>query len=514
MPTIVRTIAETTQAITRPVVMDAIKLLKDYTGIGRDVEIQVFTGSNAAATPGSVLNSGNGENVKFDSHAKVYADYTERLVEAEALTIPSTWTDTPPFFLDEALNIYMRPIYAQTEVTISIRYRCPNEAAAQRWMNDITTRMSMERSNLPLELSYSYQIPPKFLEAAAHFHSLREEVAGYGDTFVEYLRKCFDDKVTVEMTMADKGHQFSVKETGVRILGWFDFTTPPQPERNDTNGTWVASFDFTFNYDKPISCFMRHPIIVHNQIVDGDYHRDPIPYDPMHYAQGSLTRHAYDHIAYENTRGYRHPVGGVVMPSFDDWDPKSFSRFTTSAYTSLIFVEPDDPYQIANLYKLNPWQLGDQFLHWIENNPTLVFKEEMSPLILELYVGNNRWTPEGIYLDEHLNLRSVTPLDERKVHHLRIAITTDLSRLSAPYRAILCKDGKSCLEFLKLIDPTLEERGFLPKLRGGKVVGRLDFDRAISAIGTTDPIYRTTPEHRLFTVGQFIIYVGKPDGYL
>lgn len=514
MPTIVKTIAETTQAITRPVVMDAIKLLKDYTGIGRDVEIQVFTGANAAATPGSVLNNGNGDKVRFDSHAKVYADYTERVKETEILTIPTNWRDAVPYFLDESLEIFMRPIYAQAEVVLSIRYRCPNEAAAQRWINDITTRMAMERSNLPLELTYSYQIPEEFLLAAAHFHDLREQQAGYGQSFVEYLRECFDDKVTVEGTMADKGHQFSVKETGIRILGWFDFTTPPQAERNDTNGTWVASFDFTFVYDKPIATIMNHPIVIHNQIVDDQYHRNPMPYNPEHYAQAGWSRRYYDNIAFADTRGYQHPIGGVVMPSFDDWNPGNFSQYTTSAFTTLVFVDNDDPYQICNLRELGVWELNPIFIDWIHSNRKAVFKEQMSPLVIEFYTGNDRYTPEGLYLDDQLNLRSVTPLEERKQHHLRIALTTDLTRLSAPYRAALCKDGKACLEFLRVIDPTLEARGYLPRLRGGKLVGRLDFDRAISAIGTTDPYYRTAPERRWFRVSQFVIYVGDPNGCL
>lgn len=508
MPAVVKTIAETTQAITRPVVLGAIELLKQYTGIKKEVQVQVFTNSNAAATPGSQLDGGNGDAVRFDSHEKVKVDYTEEYDDTDALTAPTNWRDNVPVFLDEALQIFIRPVYVKATVNLRVEYRCPNEAAAQRWISEIRTYVSMERAELPMELEYSYQIPMAYMVILAHLHDLRERTAGYGQEYVEYLREKFDDRVTVEKTNAEKGHQFSVQERQGGILGWFDFSMVPQAERNDSNGTWTASFGFTFTYDKPISMMLNYPVVVHNQVVDKKYRKDPTPYTLTEKRLMNISRRAYESLPFTRPKVFEHPIGGFVVPSFDDWNPRTFDAHTTSVFTTLVIVDSEDPYQVTNLRDMGRWAINPILLEWVIANRKSVFKKNMSPFVIEVYTGDDRWTPEALYLDESLNLRTVTPLDERKVHHLRFAMVSDLTVLSEPYARSLCLSGKVAIEVLRIIDPTLEARGFIPRLRGGKMVAPLDWYEAVKAIGTTDPTWKTRPEYRRMTVGQFIFYTG------
>jgi len=508
MPAVVKTIAETTQAITRPVVLGAIELLKQYTGIKKEVQVQVFTNSNASATPGSTLDGGNGDNVRFDAHEKVKVDYTEEYDDTDALTAPTNWRDNVPVFLDEPLQIFLRPVYVKATVNLRVEYRCPNEAAAQRWISEIRTYVSMERAELPMELEYSYQIPMAYMVILAHLHDLRESTAGYNQSYVDYLREKFDDRVTVEKTNAEKGHQFSVQERQGGILGWFDFTMVPQAERNDSNGTWTASFGFTFTYDKPISMMLNYPVVVHNRVVDAKYRKDPTPYTLTEKRLMNISRRAYESLPFTRPKVFEHPIGGFVVPSFDDWNPRSFDPHTTSVFTTLVIVDSDDPYQVTNLRDMGRWEINPILLEWTIANRKSVFKKNMSPFVIELYTGNDRWTHEALYLDESLNLRTVTPLDERKVHHLRFAMVSDLSVLSEPYAKALCLSGKVAQEVLRIVDPTLEARGYMPRLRGGKMVAPLDWYAAVKAIGTTDPTWKTRPEYRRMTVGQFIFYIG------
>lgn len=514
MPAVVKPIAETTQAITRPVVMGVVELLKQYTGIKKEVEVQVFTGSNAASTPGSLQSDPNGNNVRFDGHEKVKVDYTEEFEDTDALTATTNWRDNVPVFLDQPLQIFLRPVYVKAKVDLRVEYRCKNEAAAMRWLSEIRTYVSMERAELPMELEYTYQIPNAYMVILAHLHDLRESTAGYGETFVEWLRDKFDDRVTVEKTNGEKGHQFSVQERQGGVLGWFDFTMVPQAERNDTNGTWTASFGFTFIYDKPISMMLNYPVVVHNRVVSSKYRKNPTPYTLTEASLMNISRRAYQALPFTRPKAFQHPIGGIVIPSYDDWNPTTFNKHTTSVFTTLVIVESEDPYQIANLHDLGDWEINPILLEWIQANRKSVFKPQMSPIVIEVYTGNNRWTHEALYLDESLNLRTSTPLDERRVHHLRFAMVSDLSLLSEPYAKVLRANGKVALEVLQIVDPTLQARGLIPKLRGGKMVSALDWFAAVKGIGTTDPIWKTQPERRRMTVGQFIFYTGDRNGYI
>lgn len=511
MPVVVNTIKETTQAITRPVVLDALKILKQYTGIGNNVEIQVFTGSNASSLPGSLANAGNGDNVRFDSHEKLLADYTERFDENDYATAAVNWKDNVPYFLDAPLQIHMRPVIVKANIEIQIQYRCPNEAAAQRWLADIRQRISMERTVLPMELNYTYQIPMSYMVILAHLHDLRENVAGYNQSYLEWIQACFDDRVTVQKTNGEKGHQFTVCERQGGVLGEFDFTSVPTADRNESNSTWTVGFGFKFTYEKVISAVLEYPIVVHNQVVDAKFRKDPTPYTLTEKRLMNISRRAYEHMPYVAPKEWEHPIGGIVIPTYDDWFPDNFSKATTSVFTTLCTVDSDDPYQICNIRDLGPWQLNPLFLDWIQTNPKLCFSQTRSPLVIEFYTGNTRFTQEALYLDEQLNLRSVTPLNERLIHHLRFALVTDLTVISEPYQRNLRNHGAICQEFLRVIDPTLEQVGLLPKLRGGKMVAPLDYDKAVRAIGTTDPTYKTRPERRRLRVGQFVFYVGDKN---
>lgn len=512
MPIVTSMIAETTAAVRRPVVMSAIDALKRQTGIKENVQVQDVTDINSPALPGSKMVSDNREKNLYDGSEKLRVTHTEVYQESDILTASVAWMDKPAFFEDPTIDVKLWPVYARADISIDVQYRAPNEAAAKQWVADILQRMTMERGELALELAYSFQIPVGLLPYLAHFHELRENVAGYGQTPSEWIRAYSDERVVSELTMISKAPQLAVAERQGRVFGHFDFSSPPAPDRNDTNATWTVSFTFKFSYDKPIAVAMRYPVVIHNQLIAKPFRKGITPYAADGSGASAYTTKALDTFIYRLHDPYSNPNGGIVVPTFDDWNPKTYYRGTGSVFTCLIQVDPTDPYQVINLRDLGGFTINPDIMAFIRNNKSTVRTLYKSPVLITLYSGKTPFPDEGIYIDEHDNVRSRTPLDLRKVHHFRISVLMDLSLLTEEYTRRLQLDGKAALQIVKCISPGLEQAGLLPRLRGGKMIAPLDWVALLNNINTTDKLYYNQINRPRLTVGAFLIEAGvKPD---
>lgn len=517
MPKIKETLQETTQSIRRPVAHSVAQLILSYTGLdSSEIEIVDTNYASATAIPGSKLHgTGRSADKKFGGHSKLTLEYNEKYLEDNITSTAVAWRDNPCLFNDRDLVVDIRPIYARAEMTLNIQYRARSATLAQQWIDDIRHRVSAERAELPLTVNYRYDIPYHFMLRLAHIYECREKVAGFGDTFTEWLRKIADKSITTSSDSAGNNTVFSVSEIQTNVIGWFDFAVAPEAERNDENGTHTINFSFTFSYDKPIAVIMSHPIIVHNQLLDSRFLPNPAPYviDESGAAM-TITARALATVRNQSGVGPRpwvHPLGGIVYPSYDDWNPTTKPRWLQNIFTTIVTVDQNDPLLVCNLNDLPGFKLKPEFIEFIRKYPKYVFDQTYSPLVIVFFSGETRWSPEDLWIDEDLNIRAKSTISLRIIHHLMIGLSLDLSLLTTEGRRILREDGPIALTFLKAIDPTLESRGLLPKLLGGKVISKLDFHDTLMEIRTTDPVYLTRHNYPWHLVGYFLTEVSSGD---
>lgn len=517
MPKIKQTLQETTQSIRRPVAHAVAQLLMSYTGLdSNSVEIVDTNYAPAATIPGGKVH-GEGRSVenKYSGHSRMTLEYNERYLEDEITSTAVSWRDNPCLFEDRSLVMDVRPIYARAEMTINIQYRARSATLAQQWIDDIRHRVSAERAQLPLTVNYRYDIPIEFMVLLAHLYEKREAVAGYGETFTQWLRQIADQSITTSSDSAGNNTVFSAAEVQTNVIGWFDFAVAPEPERNDENGTHSINFSFTFSYDKPIALIMTYPIIVHNQLLDPRFLPNPAPYTiDESGAAMTITARALANVRNQTGVGpkpWTHPLGGIVNPSFDDWLPSTKPTWLQNIYTTVITVDPNDPQLICNLNELPGIKIKPEFLEFIRKNPKYVFDQTYSPLVLMFFSGESRWAREDLWIDDELNVRAKSVISLRLIHHFMFGLSLDLSLLGPEGRKTLRESGPVAIEILKAVDPTLEQQGLLPRLLGGKVISKLDFHETLLAIRTTDPIYLTRHNYPWHLVGNFIMEFSNGD---
>lgn len=502
MPNISAEIPDTYSAITRPITVDVVRQLIKLMGLPEDTGVQFFGAMDTQYQHGSTLTPVKEPN-KFPFTGRINVEATENYIEDRTLTTAVKRRDARPFFLDTKLDVLCKPVYVGTEVTVSFRYRAPDRVTAERWRDEFRIRSGQGRTELLHEVNYHYGVPPAFMVILGEIFNMREAVAPYGDDQATWLKQCISNRATTLTTQAGTQPVLVIGEHQIGIVGWFDFLA--QPEKGDKtdagSAAWETGFDYKFVYDKVVACVMTYPLVIHNQLLDEKFRpEEPIYELAQRRRHPSLTRVLLDAF----TPLYPRPTGllsGVRVPVFDDWLPAWTAPESSSVITTLVGVNVDDPYEVISLLELGDFEFDADILNFLKGEHRWLNSLYQSVFHLSLYKWKEPISDGSLHIDAELNVRTVSPMDPRDHHHLRIGLVTDLTRLTPPTLERLRGSGVAGVKILKALEPRLKD----PVLVGGKLIPRDYLHEAIDHINNAFKKNPGTIEKQIKTVGQYTI---------
>lgn len=452
MPTVALEVPETYDSITRPIVTGMVKDLIDQFGLPNDTSIRYLGNVGEAAQRGSQLTD-HRSGSSFPFTERVDVNLEEQYLEEGVLNTSVKRHDNNPVFLDPQLLVSMKPVYVKTEATITFRYRTQSKTQAHQWRDALRRRMTQGTQANLHELIYHYPIPGIIHKILEEIHSKRETVAGYGDSFTDWLRNHYDSRMTVLSNLDGSRGIVAIPEKQIQVQGWFSFESEPdQPDKDNEGDAWIVEFNYTFQYDKVTSVVLDYPIVVHNQLLDDkyiDFEKAYNPYNvPRRPSHTGRLNDAFSRINYNPDSAFK----GVNLPTFDDWTPRGKSKRDTPIFTSLIGVELDNPTQIVNLMELGDISLTQSVINFIFRERQYLTTYLASVFHITFYKGRMPVSAEDIYIDEHLNVVARAPLDPRDVHHVRLSVIHDLKNLSARAKEALRRDPEVCFQVVDVID--------------------------------------------------------------
>lgn len=501
MPNIVVELPETYNSQTRPAITQVAKHLIDIMRLPEDTGFEFFGAAESQFQPGTTMTTTGIQN-KFPFNGRVNIEADEQYIEDRTLTTAVKRPNVPFIFYDQKLDVYVKPIYVQCEVTINFRYRAPDRTMAERWRDEFRVRSSQGRAELLHQFDYHYAMPDVVAVILHEIFEMRERVEGYGEDLGTWVKNHITGRATALTTQAGTQAIMAIAERQVGIVGGFNFVAQPEKGQKAGEGApWETGFDYTFQYDKVVGVQFHYPVSIHNQLIDVKYRSEYSVYELIKQARRpSNDRYYYDQF----TTLYKErsqPLLGNRIPSFDDWMPSWAHARTASMLDVLVGVGDDR----GELFPLD--QLGD-----FEFSPAaLRFLRKEWPYINRLYdsifhFGLYRWDkpmPDGtVVMDQDLNLSCTLDLDPRNVYHIRLGIVTDLSVLSPDAIDRIRKDGEFCIEVIETLYPRKKP---LPPLIGDTLFPKDWLDDLINGKGKNQV-------RRMFTVGTTAIIAkrGKP----
>lgn len=508
MPSIGLNLPEGYELISRPVAQGIAQRVISHLGIQDKVSILFPGDAEVAAQAGSTLGEQKegGPNTRFASTQRLQVSMNEQVLEGEVLATPTWQINHPPIFSDPKLGITMKPIYHLVEGVLSFTYRAADQTSAEQWKNRLLRYISQNRAEMYHEIIYAYALPGQFITILAEIHKLRETVAPYGDTVIDYLRNHFSDRVDVKTNMAGKGSIFAVDEIQKGVIGWFDWTIPPTPEKTSEESTYTATFEFHYQYQQVTGVHLKYPIIVHQQLLPSNLRPLNLSYElnrslPTYM---SLAKQEYQAVKKE-TDGYYATQEGIRYPDFDEWAPDHVIANQIPVLTVMLTISADDPRFLLNIKELSHWNFNPDILEFMLAEPKWVTLTKFTPVLITLYCDGDKCDDQIVQMDSSGDVRTTIDLDLRRQYHVVISAMSDLSQLNKNNTDLLRQYPKAAMVVLYALEPRLESWGKLPEVLGDKLVSRVGWLEAINVIKTTSPIFRTAKYYARFTVGSYIL---------
>jgi hypothetical protein len=384
--------------------------------------------------PGSNIDDKN-RDAQMQSNKILFIEVEEDYNLESLSSTAVNYIEHLPIFNDDVLHVTIRPIYVSTAITINFKFRTQSKAEALRWRDDIRVRVSSLRDINLHNLTYHYLLPRPFDALLREIYSLRETVAGYGDTYEEYIISNATDRLTAIGDLANKETRLAVSETQARVVGIFGFDgVPERPERDDTSGTWTINFSYKFTYERPAACSIRYPVIVHNQLLPEaytDYVKDVN--DPDNRDNSfPLSLKALNY--FEATTQYKrhlNPNPVINIPSFDQFSPDTIIPGSATAFYVLCTFDESVPNLLVNLKELGDIILDEDIMAFLlESEVPYITKTYRSILHLDMYHGGCLQSDGCITCDTDGNVLLAGTPNLRLEHRVRLSIIADTAMLT------------------------------------------------------------------------------------
>lgn len=479
MPNISIVVPEVQQSVLRPIVLDIVRQLETITKISKDSVI-LFPGElNRTYQPGSAVQEDSRDRTHFLNDDIVQIEIEEDFHKDSVLTTAVTRQEQLPVFCDDKIGIFIKPVYVTTEISINFKFRSKSKTSIQRWRDDIRMRTSMARDINLHQVTYSYLVPREIISILTEIHRLRENVAPYGEDFSTYLVSNSSTRLTKLSSLSGQSQELGISETQMRIVGYFDFEGyPEKPEHDEDSETWIGSFAYKLNYEKPIACNMQYPVMIHNQVLSNQFRpevKDTYDLDNQ-LPSYSLSINAFNYFEAQNQLDkYINSKANIVIPEYDEFIPQDIIRGSVSVFSALCQLTLTDKKTLINLKELGNIALDPVIIDFIEKSEyPYMDKLYQSILQVSIYRSMNCAQQEMVQVTPTLDVRSNIDLDIRENNRIRFSIITDLTLLNPDALNRLKKFPLALVKIIQAINEGLRNNPGFDDLGRKKYINKDD----------------------------------------
>lgn len=500
MPKVSVPIAGVDKTVTQPVIQAIADQLIELTGMPKGTTI-LFPGEyGVAAQPGSRVDH-EGELNRFGHTDQLQIEAEEDFDLEQMVNIAVHEAENPYIIRDDLLQLYVRSVMSSAEVTLNVKFRAKDKDSAIRWRNHMRSKFAKGFNPLFHRITYSLIIPAPIETILRQVHTMREAVAGYGESFEKWFSDHAAADFTTMVNLAGQRPSITFPQTQLRVQGYFDFDSMPEkPQKGDNDETWTCSFAYRFRYDKPSELEMHYPLVVHNQLMPEAF--CPKPPDLFDFHQRTYSKSM---AALQWFEKGRHMLGlseGFAIPAFDEFIPAHVSPGTLRIFTALIQVDTSEngnPLDLLDLNDLGDNQLHQDIITFLQTEYLYLNKPLQSAFAIHLYRNNELMADDAISVDSNLHVIAKEPLNLRCFYHVRFSLQWDLTLINKAAQARLRKDVKP----LCLIAKTLGAKS-CPVTLDGTYVTQRAWDKMIEELNFGMRGWAKRPTQQNYNTVQFL----------
>ena len=460
MPSFTIPIANTYDAISRPIYTHIAKEVMNLCRIEQgDAELFLPGERGVVSQPGTAetLN----DKIRYTSKSRVYCEVNDTVRHDQLYTTKVRTTDQVPVLYDESLKVSISPVYVQHDLELRFTYLADSKHKALQWRENMATRIAEVRHANYHVIKYSLTLNEDILILLSQIHLLKENVAGYNETFTEYFKRLQVREVIARTTIDGDPSKaaFQIDEQQGHISGYFDNGELSEGERKDDNILYETEFTYKLSYLKPTHWHIQYPIMIHQQHMPLDFVDTKPNYTLDDYDQGLAdpSWRAFERIRWRCSGPSNAVRGGLRYPYYDDfWKPQNDVAWSVPIVTWMIGLEENNPQLVLDLRDLPDMDFTPNMLAYMKDHHELITKPKKALCFFTLYENEHPISEELLTIDHNLIVRTTKPLNMRSVYHLRFSIHTSHEYLPKEVIHEVCRYPIAALEMAQTVLPNLD----------------------------------------------------------
>lgn len=460
MPNLLIPIPVTGDPVMRRAAQSVIANVIKITSMDTRARVELRGDLNEATQPGSEM-SDNGKVQRFAHQGRVIVTARETFRDSEVINAAVRHPDVDPIFQDQAIGVHIKPIYSYTDVELTFTYRAKSKQDAYMWRDDIKIRLADNRQQHLHELDYHYPVPAWCSLLLTEIHTLREKVAGYGDSLGQYLRNFYTKRARVVTTLDGSADNniLVIGEKQIGVQGWFDFIEPVEEEKNEDGPSYNIQFSYRFNYKKPVEVNVVYPLMVHSQLINPAFIPKPYALDPdKKTTYKGMFKWDLDNFDYEVRQPVR-KTGGIMIPEFDEWIPSTVPNYTTSFINWMTTPSEGDWNLLFNEADVLSTGFHPDILTYMKRQGNKLIRKGEAALHLGMY-RDDLYIEDGdleiIQTEQAFEVRSISTPDQRRSYHLRLSFCTNLDLYTNDAIIEMSRAGLTTLRMFQTVKNRLD----------------------------------------------------------
>lgn len=455
-------------SILRKVGYDVLNQLYKLTNLPQSHDV-IFNGMSET-TPtknDNILESENDKPYAIPSGNRnlVKVSIDEEMEPGTSQTIPMYKAEEESIFQDSALGIVVYPAYQTSRLTITLQMHFSSRKRAMMWVNEMNGKIASGSEHTIHLLTYSYYLPEQTIVFLKHAYELRERLAGYGETFEQWMERCGNKRITTMVNHAGKNARYAIGETQSNSYGKFEFSEVPKGDLSDNTG-FEVNVEYIVVFKRPFNVIVNTPTVIHQTLLDERYVNfgKRLAYNPMTIfaSAGTFAKIIEDEfygqlpaVVYEQ---------GIRAPWFDIWKPHNRLPALLPLITALCrFTAPEDKYVCTLPNITDRYQIQEDLFNYIAEAGDDALRFGRCAVKLSVFANDEVLVDDALEFNGLvLSLRNNINL--RFTYRISMALNRCLWSMSDEQLSLLCKHGKACIMILKLLFPRLARMGKLPTL--------------------------------------------------
>lgn len=442
-----------TTSVRKPVIKSLVEDLAAVMGIEQELVIR-YSGTDRMddmqVRRGDGLLGRNHDAVAVNVDASV--EYTDNTMSQTS----NRPMENTHIFHDPQLGVGFAPTYARSLIRFQLGFEFPSKNAAEMQMSRFRQLASQQNRGMIHELKYDYIIPEFCIGLLHEVWTKREAVAGYGDTFKEYLDKHFRKTVGTKSNQAGTHVTFTVNEQQQRVLGFYEFEIAPEkPEAGEDRTKYILKLNYRVEYDEILSFHMAYPLVIHNQPINPLFYETAMPYTlAQRPSDPGFTVAALDFYTKNNDMLQYHK--GIPVPLFDQWMPLFRPDHHRGILKILHIFDEENRVDLMDVADIDTHvALTDSFVNYMIAEREHVVHQGGAAVFLALYRHNELVKGDRYRLDCDGHLRLNEHADLRTTYRTWVALHTDPLSLGRAAIERMAKHGDFCIDYLLWFNPAI-----------------------------------------------------------